>query len=162
MMRYRNFFGIVFTIFAIVFVSCSSTQSCLEASARLNFVSFPDAATDSMILKKFIKNSGFTSLVDSVIITKTNSIYQKSNDTLYIATPEQGDYVININYDYEVYLPLTQEIFKISDIAQKLTERKVGISLDKTVCVNPIESYKVNGNTINSSLPDFSVIYVKY
>jgi hypothetical protein len=136
----RKTFGIVSIFFVILFSSCGKSLSCIDAVASLNFVSFADSATDSIILKKFIKDSGFTSLVDSIIITKNNSIYQKSNDTLRIETPQSGDYFIDIHYDYEVYMPVVNRVFKITDIVQEQTEMHAGglFSMDKIGCVNPI------------------------
>ena len=162
MMFIRKILGIASIFFVILLSSCGRSRPCIDAAAILNFVSFADSATDSIILKKFIKDSGFTSLVDAIIITKNNSIYQKSNDTLHIEPPPSGDYVIDIHYDYQVYMPVVNRVFKITDIVQEQTEMNAGISMDKTVCVNPIKSYKVNGIMKNTSLPNYATLYINY
>jgi hypothetical protein len=158
----RKIFGIVSIFFVIMFSSCGKSFPCIDALGVLNFVSLADSATDSIILKKFIKDSGFTSLVDSIIITKNNSIYEKSNDTLHIEPPPLGEYFIDTHYDYEVYMPVVNRVFKITDIVQEQTEMNEGglFSMDKRVCVNPLKSYKVNGIIKNTSLPDYTILYI--
>ena len=134
-----------------IMYSCGRDEPCSEASACiLRYVSFSDAQTDSIVIRKFTNDSAFDTLVDSVIITKNNSSYQKSNDTLAIINNATGgDYTLNIDYDYEVYLPNANKLFKISNITQQQTYMRVGLSLDKRGCVNPIKSYLLNGQLTN-------------
>lgn len=86
-------------------------------------------------------------------------MYEKSNDTLHILTANGGDYTLDIQFDYEVYIPLTNKLFQINNIVQQQIERKMGISLDKTVCVNPIKSYTLNGQIIGGA-SDYPFIYL--
>ena len=146
-------------IFCITLLTACGSRPCIEGMPTLNYVSFTDAETDSIILRKYVKDGGFTSLMDSVIISKSNSIYQKSNDTLHILTsPYGGDYPLDIHFDYEVYMPFANKLFRISNIVVKQTEVNEGISMDKTNCLDPIKSYTLNGQIINTNS---YVLYLK-
>ena len=97
---------------ALIISSCTRNQSCIDPELVLNFVSFTNAETDSIVLRKYVKNVGFTSLVDSTIISRSNSLYQQSNDTLHIFTSVGGDYPVDIQFDYEVYMPAGNKLFE--------------------------------------------------
>lgn len=146
-------------IIVLGLLSSCKTVPCVDSNTTLFFVSFPDAQTDSIVLRKYVKNSNFNTIVDSTIITKNNSYYENSNDTLHILTSNGGDYVLDIQSDYEVYLPFANKLFQISNFVEKQTEMKVGLSMDKTQCINPITSYTLNGQTI-SGQPDYHFIYL--
>ncbi len=130
--------------------SCGRDEPCAEASAvALRFISFSNAQTDSIVIRKFSNNSAFDTLVDSVILTTSNSSYQKSTDTLAIINNATGgDYPLDINYDYEVYLPNANQLFKISNITQQQTYFRA-VPYYKRGCANPIKSYLLNGQITN-------------
>ncbi len=144
--------GFRFALISLVILtySCGRDEPCSEASACiLRYISFPDAQTDSIVIRKFSNDSAFDILVDSVIITKNNSSYQKSNDTLdIINSATGGDYTLNIDYDYEIYLPNANKLFKISNITQQQTYFRA-VPYYKRECVNPIKSYLLNGQLTN-------------
>jgi len=71
-----------------------------------------------------------------------------------------GEYSLDIQFDYEVYLPLAGKLFQLSNFTEQQTEMKAGLSLDKNVCINPIKSYTVNGQVI-SGATDYHLIYLK-
>jgi hypothetical protein len=49
-------------------------------------------------------------------------MYEKSSDTLHILTANGGDYPLDIQFDYEVYMPLANKLFQINNIVQQQTE----------------------------------------
>ncbi len=133
---------------------------CIETNAVLYFVGFSDTETDSVILKKYEKNTNFNTAIDSVIMTKMNSSYEKTGDTLQILTLYGGgDYPLDIHYDYEVSVPLAGKLFQLSDFVETQTEMKVGISMDKQVCTNPITAYTLNEKIITGAR-DYHLIYL--
>ncbi len=110
---------------------------------------FPMRKRILLLYENLLKIPAFATLVDSVIITKNNSNYQKSNDTLdIINNATGGDYPLNIDYDYEIYLPTTNKIFKISNITQQQTYFR-SVPYYKRECVNPIKSYLLNEQITN-------------
>ena len=159
-MFHKKDFKHAFILFVIIFSSCGRRVPCIEPHPILNFVSFSDAETDSLILRRYVRNSNVDSLVDSTIISRNNSMYEKSNDTLHILTAVGGDYPLDIQFDYEVYMPLANKLFQINNIVQQQTEMNIGISLDKNVCINPIKSYVLNGQIISGAY-DYHFIYLK-
>lgn len=158
-MNRRINFSLAFILCIVVLLSCTRLYHCSEATPVLNFVSFPDTQTDSIILRKYTKGTNFSSLIDSTILSKSNSIYESSNDTLHILTTIHGDYALDIQFDYEVYMPLANELFRINDFVEEQTEINEGISLDKVGCVNPVKSYTLNGQII-SGAPTYPFIYL--
>ena len=149
---------LVCAISVSMLAACSRSRPCVEGTAILNFVSFTDAETDSIVLRKYVKDNGFNSLIDSVIISKNNSIYQKSNDTLHILTSMQGEYNLDIHYDYEVYMPYTNKLFRISNIVVEQTEMNGDLTyFDKNICLDPMRSYTLNGQTINTDSYEFYI-----
>ena len=139
-------------IFCIFLFSCGKTIPCDDAVSGLNFISFPDTETDSIIIKRFAKATNFVSLIDTFFITNLNSTYLKSNDTLEIVNSFGGDQGLKSKYDYEFYLPQTNRFFKITEITEELTNTSGGgglFSMDKRGCVNPIKSYKLNGQLVS-------------
>ncbi len=148
----RKNITLVLTLFIIIFSSCKNTYQCVEATPVLMFVSFSDTTTDSIIIRKYIKNDMFNSPVDTTTLTKNNSSYEWTNDTLQVhRLNDGGDYPLDIHYDYEVDMPLANKLFKISNITQQQTEINEGLSMDKRGCVNPITSYTLNGATISGT-----------
>ncbi len=150
---------LAFVFCIMLFVSCRRDEPCTEAWAMIYYVSFPENHTDSIILKKYAKDNNFDSLISTTVISKSNSIYKNPNDTLSISDSTTGaDYTLDIAHDYEVYMPNSNQLFKISGITQQQTSIRVGLSLDKRGCVNPIISYTLNGKLIN---PSSNIIYIK-
>ena len=152
-------FTLALPLLLVLISSCKKDFPCLEPHPILKFVAFTDAETDSIVLKKYVKSSNFSSLVDSTIIDQSNSTYEKSNDTLHIFTANGGDYPLDIQFEYEVSLPAVSRVFKITGITEQQTEIRKGVSLDKTVCINPVISYILDGQTI-SGLPNYPFIYL--
>ena len=149
------------SILVVILIGSCRTIPCVESNPTLYFVSFSDPQTDSIVLRKCEKGSAFHTIIDSVIISRNNSIYEKSGDTLHIVTSSyMGEYSLDIQFDYEVYLPLAGKLFQLSNFTEQQTEMKAGLSLDKNVCINPIKSYTVNGQVI-SGATDYHLIYLK-
>jgi hypothetical protein len=143
----------------IILLSCRRPEPCQEATSILNFVSFSNTETDSIVLKQYVKNGAFDSLMNSTVITRNNSIYNSSNDTLHIQTPNDGEYGLQSAFDYEVYMPAANKLFQISHITEQPTEINMGLSLDKRGCVNPVKSYTLNGKVI-SGKDNYAVFYL--
>ena len=145
----NNIIFLGLTIFcAISLFSCKEVP-CGPAIPQLNFISFPDSETDTIFIRRFIKSSNFSTLLDTFFIDKHNSRYLISNDTLDIGSSFNGDNGLLSKYDYEIFIPQTSQLFKISEINEENSSHRVGLSMDKTSCTNTIKSYKLNGQLIS-------------
>lgn len=137
--------------------SCTSKCTCEPALAlRPSLVSFPVNDIDTFILLKFTKGSDFTKILDSALIDTNNSIYTTHNDTTDINTGI-GNAVLSSKYDYEIFFPSLHEFIKIANIVEPQVE---GNCPEKTLCVNPIKSYEINGNLIVKENPYDGMIYI--
>jgi hypothetical protein len=97
---------------------------------------------DTIIVRKYVKNSNFLSLIDTAFFTETNAFsIKKSNDT--ISFPARvGNFSFSANYDWIFFLPGVNRIFKISDIVSPQVSLPCP---DKVQCINPINSLKIDG-----------------
>jgi hypothetical protein len=151
-MLYKKICWGAFIFCLVVSSSCRKKEPCIDGTPILNFVSFSDTQTESIILRKYSKGSDFNSLVDSTEWTKTNSTYEKSGDTLRILNLMGGDYALDIDFDYEVYMPFANKLFKINNIVIEQSEMNAGLKyFDRNYCLNPIKSYTLNGQVINTA-----------
>ena len=149
-------------IFCICLLSCGKDIPCDDATSTLNFISFPDTETDTIILKRFTKATNFVTPVDTFFFNKLNSSYAVFSDTLEIGNSFGGDNGLKSKYDYEIYLPQTNKIFRISEIIEEFTHTRGGglFSMDKRGCVNPIKSYKLNGQLVSGEY-NYYRFYIK-
>lgn len=132
----------------LLFFSCGEYQ-CTEAQPSISFIGFQNNETDTVIVRRYLKSTNFTSLVDSSLVYATNSSYQRSTDTLEIFHFFGTDDGFLSKYDYEVYLPKNLRLFRINDIAEEFRSIKKGLSSNKVGCINFIRSYRLNGGLIS-------------
>ena len=134
-------------IICLLIASCGS-YPCSNATPSISFVAFTPNETDTIIVKRFIKSTNFSSLADSFKVYAGNSTYQRSTDTLEIFFPFGTDNGFLSKYDYQVYLPKNSRRFQISEINEEFRSLKKGLSMDKVGCENFITSYRLDGNLI--------------
>jgi hypothetical protein len=158
--KYIYFVGLI--IFCNCFLSCDKSIPCASATSSLIFVTFPDTETDTIIIRSFAKGTNFATLVDTFFINKLNSSYTISNDTLQIGNSFGGVNGLKSKYDYEIYLPQTNRLFKISEIIEEINHTTGGglFSMDARGCINPIKSYKLNGLFISGDY-NYQRFYIK-
>jgi hypothetical protein len=144
----------------ILFVSCGKNVPCIEASFSLGFVAFPGAQTDSMVLRRYVIDGGFSTLIDTFSINKSSSSYSNNGDTLIIGIYSGDQSLLTSKNDYEVVLPKSNKVIKISGIREQQTSHHVGLSMDKTVCINPIKSYSIDGTLVTGDY-DYITFYIK-
>src|SRR5690242_11793800 len=141
---------------AFMFNSCGH-DPCGDASSHIGFINFTLEETDTVIIRRFIKGSGFAALHDSMMITQSNANLQRQDDTLLVLSSFNDGKMITSDYDFEIYLPQTNNVYKISDIKEDiLYGSKTG---QKVYCINPITSYKLNGEFIKVD-PLYQPIYL--
>jgi len=136
-----------FIIISLIFFSCS--YECSNATVNFSLVSFQPGETDTIIVRKFIKMSNFISLLDTFSLNQFNSSFNTTNDTLDIRYSFGTDNGLLSKYDYEIYLPGINKLYKISEINEEFRSINQGLSCKKIGCINSIKSYRMNGELIN-------------
>lgn len=136
-------------IISLTFFSCS--YECSNATVNFSLVSFQPGETDTIIVRKFIKMSKFTSLLDTFSLNQFNSSYSSTNDTLEVRNSFGTDNGLLSKYDYEIYLPSINRLFQISEINEEFQSINQGLSCNKIGCINSIKSYRMNGQLINAN-----------
>lgn len=153
--------SIIKIIVGISVVTClisSCAYPCKKASSYLELISFTDIERDTIIFRRFSKATNFISQQDSFILTRQNINYQRQQDTVIIFQLPGGNDIITSDYEYEVFLPKVNRLFRISGIVENV---QYGTrSTYKTLCGNTIASYKVNGQLMNDNQGN-QYIYLK-
>ncbi len=158
----KNKFIIGLSVFCISLLSCGKDVPCDDETSTLSFISFPDTETDTIILRRFTKATNFNTPIDTFLLNKFNSSYSKYNDTLEIGNSFGGDNGLKSKYDYEIYIPQTNRLFRVNDIVEDFLHTRGGglFSWDKRGCVNTIKSYRLNGQLISGEY-NYYRFYIK-
>ena len=125
----------------LILPSCS--QTCSEAESSLSLIGFASNETDTIIVRKFSKSTGFATILDTFLLNKTNTSYNLVNDTLQIGVHFGPGHGLLSGYDYEIYIPENNKLYQISEIVENYESQNVGCK--KVLCINSIASYKING-----------------
>jgi hypothetical protein len=151
-------FSIFLLIICATFNACK--HECKRAASNISLVSYLPAETEAVIVRKFEKNSSFTTMIDTFYIDRLTSSYQNKNDTLEIFASYGADDGLLSKYDYEIYLPGINRLYQVTEITEEFESMNVGLSCTKEECLNTIRSYKVNGQLTNGN-PEYAFYLVK-
>lgn len=135
-------------ILCLILSSCVKGR-CSEASFTLGLVAFEEAESDTIILRRFDKGTNFSTQHDSIFIDILTTPFQKYSDTTIVKyeTPE-GLRLLTVEYDYEIVLPESNNIFRLTDIKYTKHYQASG---EKVMCYSKLDSYKIDGQLKNPS-----------
>jgi hypothetical protein len=150
-MKMRRLFIVVIT--AMLLTACCYEVDCEQENLNFGLVSFTPSDIDTIIFRKYKANSNFQSLEDTMKITNINVLTPSiSGDTVLFITSNYSN--VNIKFqlragnDYEIFIPGTLKLTRITDIIEQKTRRKnCDISDGNKTCYNPIIGFKVEGQT---------------
>lgn len=127
-------------------ISCKE-YPCSQAIGNISITGFSMSETDTVIVRKYSKSTNFITPLDTFVLDSLNSSFLRKANVLeiYGSISYGNDYGLLSKYDYEIYLPKANRLFQISEITEEQQTRKAGFSMEKTGCINPIKSFKVNG-----------------
>jgi len=132
--------GILFSLISIlVFNSCCTKKYCygVDDLDNISFYGFSQQDLDSIVIKKYNKNTNFQHILDSVFIEPEHFISNNEYEMLYLT----DNFVID--YDYEVELLSTGQVYAFTDFTVEKKKCNKGF-----LCFDyfeSLESYKVNG-----------------
>ncbi len=158
-MARQIYFPIVLCVVIAGLTSCSRKCTCVVDPGGLepSLVSFSVVEIDTFVLKKFAKGSNFTTFLDSTLIDTIHFMYTPHHDTTDVFTGSSNASLFS-KYDYEFFFPSLGVLFKISDIDEPQVE---GDCPHKIQCVDPINSYKINGVLTMKINPYDNRIYIQ-
>jgi hypothetical protein len=155
-MTIRGYVLLLLAAGTLSLASCNGKCTCVDADGLSpTLISFSSSDADSFVIKKFTKGSNFSSLLDSILIDTSNSLYQRNNDTTEVIS---GNATLSSKFDYQIILLSSNNVISISDIDEPQTQ---GNCSEKIQCVNPINSYKINGNLVMNQDPYIGRIYIQ-
>ena len=138
--------------------SCSKTCFCNTATLSLNYVSFDPAETDTIVLRRYTKNSQFASLLDTATLNARNAVFSFRKDTMSVHSDTVGLQLYSY-YDYILYLPALNRRDSLSGIYESHETQEGGRDLECT-CVNRILSFYLNRDTLKVSNPALPQLYI--
>lgn len=127
--------------------SCCTAVYCLGADDlnEIRFYGFTHEEVDTIVIRKFNKNSNFKIALDS---STAYSIEVHSGTELKIVSIADHN-KLSVDFDYKVELPGTGKTFTFSDFVSKKERCNSGFMCNDFY--NSLESYKLNGQVTTSS-----------
>ncbi|HEY8688508.1 MAG TPA: hypothetical protein VIM07_04675 [Chitinophagaceae bacterium] len=149
------FYKLLLLLIILSCISACGKCPCVDSNIDPAFIGFNPSEVDTIIIRKYSKNNNFNTLIDTAFFdNKTSFQIQKSNDT--ISFPYRpGNFSIDKNYDWVLFLPSINRTFKISNIVSPQVSLPCP---NKVQCVNPINSLNIDGVV---SVPAYFTFYLK-
>lgn len=141
---------IIVTIFLIGILltinSCCTKMKCLGADDmnEIWFYNFTQENLDTIVIKRFYKNTNFSTAIDSSVTTFDN--FQLGTDYQIVYLVEK----LTVDYDYQVELVSSGQIFRLTDFVVKKERCNSGLACNDFF--NSLSSYKVNGQQTNGGI----------
>ena len=161
-----------FKVFISVFLlttialSCNKEYNCSYVQIQPAFIGFNGSDIDTFVLRKFTANGNYQNLIDTFIVNGDYSAYRISNDTATVFVGDltnDGKAGILFGYDWQIFIPSTNQAFTVSEIVSEKNTGKCG-GLDKfnCTCTNKNFSTKYDNQTItfSNSLSDSGRYYL--
>lgn len=145
----RNTYFICFISLLTIIISACGEYPCAKTALRYSLIGFTDAETDTIILRRFTKNT--SSLKDTFFFDEGNPLrFSRSNDTLRMAAISSTA-LLESSYDYQLFFPEGRKLFAITEIQEEqLYQKNTTIfNTKKAGCINKITSARLNGQLIN-------------
>jgi hypothetical protein len=154
----RAFLLIIPVMILLTLAACSKTCYCKPALLNLNYVSFTPAETDTVILRRYDRNSNFNQLLDTFVLTTQTADFNYNKDTLSIHAKDEASRLRSF-YNYVLYLPSLNRSDSLSGI-NELYDREKGNSNLECTCTNRILSFYQNRDTITTLDPVSPYAYI--
>lgn len=126
--------------------SCCTKKYCLGADDmdQIYFYNVVKENLDTVVVRKFAKNTDFSTLISSTTTTVTANV---SNADFEIVILKEK---LTVDFDYKVELPGNGQVFTISDFVVKKEQCNSGFMCNDYF--NALESYKVNGKLASGAI----------
>jgi hypothetical protein len=120
--------------------ACCQQKKCYGVNDlnEIQLNHFTSGEADSIVVKRYQKNSDFSTLVDSFNAVMEDSQTNDSSLVVYMGSK------LNINYDYKIIFPSIEKTYLLTDFS--VTERECNACFPlRHDHYNELDSYLVNG-----------------
>ncbi|RYY53016.1 MAG: hypothetical protein EOO09_19470 [Chitinophagaceae bacterium] len=146
-------------LMSVILSSCAG-HDCAKSEIAFGFIGFTQAEADTMIARRFARDNGFGSAIDTFIYTPEIISYGLTGDTLEMTSGRGDRLFLSTSYDYEFFIPATGQVFQITDMVEEQKSKARSLSNTKELCVNPFVSYVINGQFVDAS-QSYSRIFLR-
>ncbi len=139
-MKVIRLFALVSLIASSVFLdSCCTKEYCIGADDmdQIQFYNFTDNELDTVVVRRFNKNTGFARAIDSAISVTPN--FYSTADFKVVRLVNK----LTVDFDYQIVMSGTGMVFAISDFVVTRKSCNTGFMCNDSF--NALESYKLNG-----------------
>ena len=148
-------------IFSTILSSCCHELQCANSFTLLNnfsLINFTKSELDTVVVRRFAQETNFTTPIDSFVLDSLNcqiTLFY-NNDSIPNCTVYDfvgNPFNITVGYDYEIFIPTTNTLAKISNLLEPERSEKVCFGSDyaPTSCINSYTSIYVNGQPQNNT-----------
>lgn len=132
---------------SLTFNSCCTDKNCLGADDmnEIYFYGFTPQEVDTVVIKKFSRNSNFKMVLDS---STAYSMASETGSNFQIVLTGD-DNKLTIDFDYKVEVSGSGKVFMISDFVSK--EKRCNTGFLHNDNFNDLESYKLNAEVTRTS-----------
>lgn len=147
---------------------CNKEYDCSNVQIQPSFIGFASSDIDTFVLRKFKPNDNLQNLIDTFIVNGSYSLYGINNDTTTVLIGDatnDGKAGILAGYDWQIYIPLTNQTFTITDIVSEKNTGKCSGGYYKSYCNCTNRNFSANFNNepiTFSNLPTESGRYYLY
>ena len=143
---------IVLFPFVFALSACKKTCFCTTPALNLDYVAFSPSETDSIILRRYNKNTRFSQLVDTAVLTPQTVQFSYRQDTLSIHTDQEA-FTLRSFYDFVFYLPALKRSDSLYNIVEP-NDRQEASRNQTCNCINRILSYQLNSDSLSTLVVD--------
>lgn len=143
--------------------ACNKTISCTDPQISISFISLPIDNIDTIVLRKFVANSNYQTLIDSIGIYRdiNSSIRVFPGGDTAIITLFNTDNGIAQGFDWQIFNPATNNTYTISEIEKEDTEIKCGALSTNCFCSDEITRISVNNQNAIPNAYQFNVLFLR-
>jgi len=139
---------------ACLLSSCCKTVDCTSGNAEIAIVNLNIPDIDTLYLRRYKLNTNFGEKIDTTIyrLNQNLLISASRRDTVLLRPLESSNilksFFVEAGFDYELVLPATGKISRITNVTMSNTEEKI-CGMAKRLCYAKIQSSKVDGVAYN-------------
>lgn len=134
------------SILIISLTSCSRSIECMDPPIYLSFISLPQNALDTFVIRKFTRNDNFQNLLDTLQVTSRIGYIANHGDTLDVNLGSPYHYP-KPGFDWQIFIPAINRTVTITDINKRDKTGKCSPFQIGCGCDDEILSLKVNNQT---------------
>ncbi len=127
----------------IILSSCDREIECGDPPINLNFIGFSQSSLDTIVIRKFSKESNFQNQIDSIQATSRNSTIVNTSDT---ASLNLGDIYRNprFGFDWQIFIPSINRTIYLTEITKQEKTGSCSSFASDCFCEDEITGLKVD------------------